>query len=137
MNAIGCFGSDVFMESLLGEANVLGLWICMTALTRDEALALVKKHVTKRNVIFHMLSVEVIMRRAAEHFGEDPETWGLVGLLHDVDYEKTETTPEKHSLMAEEILKGIVPDEAIRAIKAHNAAHTGISAETQDRKSVV
>jgi hypothetical protein len=108
----------------------------MVTPTRDEALGLVKKHVTKRNVLYHMFAVEAIMRRTAKHFGEDSETWGLVGLLHDVDYEKTETTPEKHSLLAEEILKGTVPDGVIRAIKTHNAKHTGVIAETRMEKAL-
>lgn len=74
-------------------------------LTRSEALDLVNKNVTKRNVKYHMLAVEAIMRSVARYFGEDEENWGLVGLLHDIDYEKTEATPEKHSLLAEEMLK--------------------------------
>ena len=106
-------------------------------LTRDEVLNLVKKNVTKRNVIYHMLAVEAIMRSVAKHFGEDEDKWGLVGILHDVDYEKTEATPEKHSLLAEEILKGFVPDELIKVIKTHNFKYTGVMPETRDRKSVV
>jgi putative nucleotidyltransferase with HDIG domain len=106
-------------------------------LTRDEALALVKKHVTKRNVIYHMLAVEAIMRNMAKHFGEDENQWGLIGILHDVDYEKTEATPEKHSLLTEEILKGTVPDELIRAIKTHNAKYTGVMPETRMEKALI
>ncbi|MEM2147735.1 MAG: HDIG domain-containing protein, partial [Candidatus Bathyarchaeia archaeon] len=94
-------------------------------LEREEALNLVKKHVSKRNIIYHMLAVEAIMRSTARHFGENEEEWGLVGLLHDIDYEKTEATPEKHSLVAEEMLKGVLPDPLIKVIKAHNFRHTG------------
>jgi hypothetical protein len=106
-------------------------------LTRDEALTLVKKNVTKRNVIYHMLAVEAIVRSVAKHFGEDEDKWGLIGILHDVDYEKTEATPEKHSLLAEEILKGIVPDELIKAIKTHNFKHTGVMPETRMEKALI
>jgi putative nucleotidyltransferase with HDIG domain len=106
-------------------------------LTRDEALSLVKKNVAKRNVIYHMLAVEAIMRIVARHFGEDEEQWGLVGILHDIDYEKTETTPEKHSLLAEEILKGIVPDELIKVIKTHNSKYTGVLPETRIEKALI
>jgi len=106
-------------------------------LTRDEALSLVKKNVSKRNVIYHMLAVEAIMRSVAKHFGEDAQKWGLVGLLHDVDYEKTEATPEKHSLLTEEILKGMIPDELIKAIKAHNFKHTGVIPETRVEKALI
>jgi putative nucleotidyltransferase with HDIG domain len=106
-------------------------------LTRDEAISLVKKNVTKRNVVYHMLAVEAIMRSVARHFGEDENKWGLIGLLHDVDYEKTEATPERHSLLAEEILKGIVPDEFIKSIKTHNSKYTGIKPENKMEKALV
>ena len=106
-------------------------------LTRSEALDLVNKNVTKRNVIYHMLAVEAIMRSVARHFGEDKENWGLVGLLHDIDYEKTEATPEKHSLLAEEMLRGLLPDELVRAIKTHNSKYTGIMPEKRMEKALV
>ena len=106
-------------------------------LNREEALTLVKKHVSKRNVIYHMLAVEAIMRSVAKHFGEDEDKWGLIGILHDVDYEKTEATPEKHSLLAEEVLKGFVPDEIIKAIKTHNFKHTGVMPETRMEKALI
>jgi len=103
---------------------------------RSEALDLVKKHVSKKNVIYHMLAVEAIMRYTARHFGESEETWGLVGLLHDIDYENTESAPEKHSLLAEEILKDRIPDELVRAIKTHNHKHTGLLPETRMEKAL-
>jgi putative nucleotidyltransferase with HDIG domain len=110
---------------------------CDALLTRSEALDLVNKNVTKGNVIYHMLAVEAIMRSVARHFGEDKENWGLVGLLHDIDYEKTEATPEKHSLLAEEMLKGLLPDELVRAIKTHNSKYTGIMPEKRMEKALV
>jgi len=106
-------------------------------LTREEAIALVHKNVTKRNVAYHMLAVEAIMRGVARHFGEDEDRWGLIGLLHDVDYEKTEDAPEKHSLLTEEMLKGLVPDDIIRAIKTHNFRHTGVMPETHLEKALI
>jgi putative nucleotidyltransferase with HDIG domain len=106
-------------------------------LTRDEALSLVNKHVSKKNVVYHMIAVEAIMRSTARHFGEDEEKWGLVGLLHDVDYEKTEATPEKHSLLAQEILSGVIPDDMIKAIKTHNAKYTGVMPENRMEKALV
>ncbi|MEM3699643.1 MAG: HDIG domain-containing protein [Candidatus Bathyarchaeia archaeon] len=106
-------------------------------LTREEALNLVKKNVSKRNIVYHMLAVEAIMRNLAKHFGENEEIWGLIGLLHDIDYEKTEATPEKHSLLAEEILKGILPDEMIKSIKTHNFKYTGIMPENRMEKALI
>jgi len=73
-------------------------------LTRSDALNLVERNVSKQNVSYHMIAVEAIMASIAKHLGENEEKWGLTGLLHDIDYEKTETTPEKHSLLAEDIL---------------------------------
>jgi putative nucleotidyltransferase with HDIG domain len=84
-----------------------------------------------------MLAVEAIMRSVARYFGEDEENWGLVGLLHDIDYEKTEATPEKHSLLAEEMLRGLLPDELVRAIKTHNSKYTGIMPEKRMEKALV
>ena len=55
---------------------------------RAAALALVKEYTTDPNLIRHMQSVEVAMRAYAVRFGGDPEVWGLVGLLHDFDYQR-------------------------------------------------
>jgi len=106
-------------------------------LTREEALNLVKQNVARKNVVYHMLAVEAIIRGVAKHFGEHEDQWGLVGVLHDIDYEKTEATPEKHSLLAEGILKGLVPDEVIKAIKTHNFRHTGVMPETRMEKALI
>jgi len=105
--------------------------------TRQEALDLVNKNVKKTNIVYHMLAVEAIMRSLARYFSEDEDKWGLIGLLHDIDYEKTETTPEKHSLLAEQILKGIVSDEIIKSIKTHNHKYTRVMPETQMEKALI
>jgi putative nucleotidyltransferase with HDIG domain len=106
-------------------------------LTREEALTLVKKHIVKRNILYHMLAVEAIMRSLARHFGEDEEKWGLIGLIHDIDYEETDAAPEKHSLIAAEILKGMLPEELLKAIKAHNFKHTGVKPENRMEKALI
>lgn len=89
-------------------------------MTRPEAFDLVTSMVSNKNLIKHMLACEACMRRLAKHFGENEEEWGLVGLLHDLDYDKTCNSPEKHTLIAEDILreKGI-GEEYIKAIKGH------------------
>lgn len=104
---------------------------------REEALALVKKRVSRRNWVNHMLAVEAIMRGLAERFGEDGEKWGLLGLLHDVDFEETENAPDRHGLRAEEMLKGNVPEDVLRAIKAHNHEHTGVKPESRMEKALI
>ncbi|MEO0074622.1 MAG: HDIG domain-containing metalloprotein [candidate division WOR-3 bacterium] len=89
-------------------------------MTRQEAFDLVTSMVSNKNLIKHMLATEVCMRKLAKHFGENEEEWGLVGLLHDLDYDATCNNPQKHTLVAEDILraKGI-KEEHIQAIKGH------------------
>ena len=106
-------------------------------LTREEALDLVKRNVTKRNIVYHMLAVEAIMRSLASHLGENEDLWGLTGLLHDIDYEKTERTPERHATLAEGILKNTVSTEVHRAIRAHNFQYTHVTPETRMEKALI
>jgi putative nucleotidyltransferase with HDIG domain len=90
-------------------------------LTREEAFDLVMKNVTKKNIKYHMIAVEAIMKHVAKHICENQKLWALTGLLHDIDYEKTVESPQNHSLLSEELLGSFeVPKEVIRAIKAHN-----------------
>lgn len=86
---------------------------------REEALRILSEKISNKNLLKHMLAVEAIMRKLADYFGEDKEKWGLVGLLHDLDYEDTLKDFEKHGLITQEILKGKVDDEIVRAIRAH------------------
>jgi putative nucleotidyltransferase with HDIG domain len=106
-------------------------------LTRSEALGLMKNQVLKKSIVYHVLAVEAIMRELARYLGEDEEQWGLTGLLHDIDYERTEATPELHSLLAEDMLKGSVDGDVITAIKAHNFEHTGVKPQTKLQKALV
>ena len=106
-------------------------------LTRAEALDLAMRNVSKRNVIYHMIAVEAIMKALARNLGEDEEKWALVGLLHDIDYEKTENTPERHGLLTEGILDGQVEPEVVRAIKTHNFENTGIKPESRMEKALI
>jgi putative nucleotidyltransferase with HDIG domain len=89
-------------------------------LSRETALALVNRHMTKRNLIKHVLAVEAIMRVLARRLGEDEELWGLTGLLHDLDYEQTMEAPDRHGRVTLEILAGEdVPQETLDAILGH------------------
>ena len=107
-------------------------------LTREEALALVKKNVTKRNSIFHMIAVEAIMKSVAKDLGENEILWQLTGLLHDVDYEKTEGNPKEHSLLSEKILSEYdVAYNVVRAIKAHNFIHSNVKPESNMENALI
>ena len=99
-------------------------------ITHEEALELVKQHVKNRNLVNHMIAVSSIMRRMAEHFDEDPLLWGAVGMLHDIDYEQTSDDFSKHGLISAEIVKDLLPEEGLQAIRAHNEM-TGAKAESR------
>ena len=89
-------------------------------LTRDEALELVQTHLTKKNLIKHVLAVEAIMRQLAARLDEDADLWGLTGLLHDLDYEQTGDEPDRHGYVTCEILGSVdVSPEIMHAVLAH------------------
>lgn len=108
-----------------------------SALNREEAVKLIKANVSNRNIFRHMVAVEAIMKALAKYLGEDEEIWGLAGLVHDVDYEKTAKNFEKHGVLAQEILNGKVPQEVLRAILAHNYENTGVKPETLLEKGLI
>ncbi|KYH42095.1 MAG: phosphohydrolase [Candidatus Bathyarchaeota archaeon B26-2] len=109
----------------------------VSPLNRDEALSLVKTKVKNRRIFCHMLAVEAIMRKLAGNLGEDEDLWGLTGLLHDIDFEETRDHPERHGLKAVELLMGDVPEDVLRAIKAHNYEYTGVEPETRMEKALI
>jgi len=85
--------------------------------TREEALALFKKYNQSDSLYKHALSVEGVMRYMARKHGEDGEMWGVIGLIHDLDYEMY---PEQHCTMTEKILREEGwPEEYIRAVISH------------------
>ena len=93
-------------------------------MTREEALNLLKENVQNQNLIKHSLAVEAVMKGLARHFSENEEKWGLVGLLHDIDYEKTKNDPSQHSLIGAKMLEDLGVDKDIcQAVKVHNEAH--------------
>jgi putative nucleotidyltransferase with HDIG domain len=86
---------------------------------RSAALALVHEYTPSLSLRRHMLAVEAAMRAYARKWGEDEEKWGLVGLLHDFDYERW-PDPPNHPLQGAAILKQHgYPDDVIYAIKSH------------------
>jgi putative nucleotidyltransferase with HDIG domain len=98
-------------------------------MTRDEAWSLLCEYTQSENLRRHALAVEACMRYYARLFGEDEELWGVVGLLHDFDYERYPSL-EAHPFRGMEILRARgAPEVIIRAVGAH-ANHTGIPRES-------
>jgi putative nucleotidyltransferase with HDIG domain len=87
---------------------------------REEALELVQKHLKNKNLVKHCLAVEACMKAVATRLNQDTEKWGLAGILHDLDYELTERSPELHTTETVKILKELeVEPGIIQAVQAH------------------
>ena len=99
-------------------------------ITREESLALVHEHVKNENLVNHMIAVGAIMKGLAKHFGEDPELWEAVGILHDIDYENFGEDFSKHGAISAEMVKDLLPEDGINAILRHNEL-TGNKPETR------
>jgi len=85
--------------------------------SRQEAYALLLKYNQSESLIKHALAVEGVMRHFAEKFGQDAEKWGIIGLVHDLDYEQF---PENHCRKSAEILREAGwPEEYVRAVVSH------------------
>jgi predicted hydrolase (HD superfamily) len=109
-------------------------------MTRDEALALMHEYTASDALRKHMYAVEIAMRAMAERSGEDPDAWGLVGLLHDFDYERFPNAA--HSPTEEHPAEGVrrlaaegLPDSMQRAIMGH-ANYTGVPRDSAMAKSL-
>src|SRR5688572_20988798 len=103
--------------------------------SRTVALAIVHEHTASESLRKHMLAVEAAMRAYAEHFGEDPERWGLAGLVHDFDYERYPNAA--HSATEEHPAWGVGylrergwPEDILQAILGH-ATYSGVSRQTR------
>ncbi len=87
--------------------------------SRGEALALLREFVKSESLVHHCMAVEAAMRAYARKLGEDEELWGIVGLLHDFDYERWPNPPD-HPLKGSEILRARGwPEAVIAAILSH------------------
>src|SRR2546427_1776643 len=109
-------------------------------MTRAEALQLMQQHTQSASLRQHMLAVEAAMRVHAQRRGGDPDAWGIVGLLHDFDYERypndAHSPTEEHPSWGVRLLreKG-VPEELCRAILGH-ATYTGVPRDTPLAKAL-
>ncbi|OIQ48834.1 HD domain protein [Pseudodesulfovibrio hydrargyri] len=94
-------------------------------ITRNDAVALLRKHNSETNLIHHALESEAVMRGLARKLGKDEELWGLTGLLHDLDYAVTKKDEARHGLDTVELLEGQLPVEALNAIRRHAGEMNG------------
>jgi len=104
-------------------------------LSRDAAWALVTEWTRSENLRRHMLAVEAAVRGYARLFGEDEDAWGIVGLLHDFDYERY-PDPADHPFRGVEVLRSLgYPDWVTRAILSH-ADYSGVPRESRLEKTL-
>lgn len=90
-------------------------------ISRERALELVHEKLENKNLRKHVYAVEAVMRALAKREGADEDTWGLTGLLHDLDYEETKEDFPRHTYVTRELLEaeGGVTEEMLDAIHAH------------------
>lgn len=94
---------------------------------KEQALKLLHSKMRNQNLRRHCYAVGAVMKALAKYFKENEETWEVVGLLHDGDYEETKGTPGLHTLKMHEWLKkeGVTKKEILESILSHTYAHTG------------
>ncbi len=107
-------------------------------MNREEAWAVVTENTVSDSLRKHMLSVEIAMRAYAPRFNGDVELWGVVGLLHDFDYERyPDVAVEGHPVIGSRLLRERgVSEEIIRAILSHATEVSGVERETDMEKTL-
>jgi len=107
--------------------------------TREEAWRLVNEYTRNPNLVRHMLAVEVAMRAYARKYKRDEELWGIVGLIHDFDYERNpDLSVEGHPVVGARLLREQGwPEEIVRAVLAHAGEYTGVQPESLTEKALV
>lgn len=89
-------------------------------LNKIQADQLIDKYITAPVTKYHLLESEAIMRALARHLGENEEEWGIIGLLHDIDWDLTKANPKEHLTKVPDILKQAgASDELIEAVVSH------------------
>lgn len=107
-------------------------------LTKQQADELIEKYITDPIIRLHCLESEAIMRALARHFGEDEAAWGIIGLLHDIDWEMTKDDQENHCLKAQEILKNAgASDFLIETVISHGYSNEMIPALFDKKRSTI
>jgi len=108
------------------EVKISSQKISSLLITRSQAVEVVTSHIKNKNLIKHCLSVEASMKALAKKCGGDENMWGILGLLHDGDWEETQNDPKTHTLKMVEWLKkaGENNNELLQALVSHNYVHT-------------
>ncbi len=96
---------------------------------RQAAVELLYEHVGEDNQRAHALESEAVLRALARRLDADEDLWGLTGLLHDIDFATVGDDFSQHGMVGAKQLAGKLPAEALHAIQAHNADHTGVQPE--------
>ncbi len=100
-------------------------------ISREHAVRLMEASLQGESLRKHSYATEAVLRALAERLNENLETWGIAGLLHDLDYEETKDQPNRHGLVTAQRLTEVgVHPAIIEAIKAHNAEALGIERNT-------
>lgn len=103
-------------------------------ITKEQADKLVEEYIRDPVTKLHLLESEAIMRAVAKHFGENEEEWGIIGLLHDIDWDLTKENQSEHCVKAVEILRSAgASDYLIKTIQSHGYANEMIP-ELLDKK---
>jgi putative nucleotidyltransferase with HDIG domain len=105
-------------------------------MTREEGWAILTAETQNPNLLKHMLAVEAVMRAYARQAGEDEDAWALVGLLHDLDYERHPSREAGHPFAGVDLLRARGLDEHLcRAILSH-ADYSGVARESRMEKAL-
>jgi putative nucleotidyltransferase with HDIG domain len=107
--------------------------------TREKAWELLNAYTTNQNLVRHMLAVEAAMRAYARKYGEDEDSWGIAGLIHDFDYERyPDLSVEGHPVVGARLLQEQGwPEETVRAVLAHAGEYTGVQPQSRMEKTLV
>lgn len=104
-------------------------------MNREQAYELLTEYTDKKGLLQHAIAVEAVMRAYAKSFGEDEETYGIVGLIHDFDYQRY-PNEKQHPSEGAKILRGLgVDEEWINAIMGH-ARYSGVIRESRMAKTL-
>src|SRR5574341_1636772 len=105
-------------------------------MNRQAAWELLKEYTQSESLIKHALAVEAALRAYAAKFGEDPDTWGIVGLIHDFDYERYPSAEAGHPFKGAEALRSQgYPEFLVKAVLSH-ADYSGVPRETPLEKTL-